>query len=478
MAVRVRFAPSPSGDLHVGNARTALFNWLFARKEGGQFILRIEDTDRQRSTPEAIAAILDSLAWLGLDWDEGPGVGGPKGPYQQSLRLDSYRELGDRLLREGNAYWCYSSPEELEEERRQLLESGGRKRPHADRSLTAEQRGAREATGVKPSLRFAVPDLGGDLAFEDLVRGEIRVPMAEIGDFNLIKSDGTPMYNFAAVVDDHGMGITHVLRGEDGISNTPRQLLLYRALGWEPPRFGHMSFILGPDHGKLSKSHGDTSIGDFKARGYLPEALVNYLVLLGLGGHGEGSEVLDRERMKGMFSVEAMVKNPAIFDYGKLQFLNAHYLREMPPARLLETARPFLRAAGVEAEEGWLGRALDLAKGQAVLLADLPRELDFFFREPEPAAGEAAAVLAGEAGRKALAGLVKTLASSPFPRDADEAKAFFKRAQAEAQVKGKDFFMPVRLALTGREHGPELVRLLPLMKPEDCARRARKHLEA
>ncbi|MGH7442895.1 MAG: glutamate--tRNA ligase, partial [bacterium] len=275
--------------MHVGNARTALFNWLYARKSGGTYVFRVEDSDVDRSDEGSIRAILESLAWLGLSPDEGESLDnirpGPHAPYRQSRALELYQAQAQALLASGRAYWCFDRPEEQEAERQHLLHHPGeRKRRHPHRGLDAAARGALRAEGREPALRFACDDLEGMVSWDDQVRGDIRVDLAEIRDFNLLKSDGTPMYNWACVVDDHRMGITNVLRGEDGISNTPRQLLLYRALGWEPPSFGHLAFILGPDGQKLSKRHGDTGVGLFRAKGYLPEALLNYLGLLGLGG--------------------------------------------------------------------------------------------------------------------------------------------------------------------------------------------------
>jgi nondiscriminating glutamyl-tRNA synthetase len=461
-SVRVRIAPSPSGDVHVGNARTALFNWLFARKQGGKFILRIEDTDSSRSTQESIHAIEESFRWLGLDWDEGPSVGGPHAPYYQSQRTPTYQMTGQALLASGRAYWCYSTPDELEQESA-LFQKTRRKVSHPDRHLTAEQRQAKEAEGRKPSLRFAVPEGSGEVVFQDLVRGEIRFPLAEITDFNLLRSDGRPMYDFAVVNDDHAMEISHVLRGEDGISNTPRQVLLYQALGWQLPLFGHVSFILGPDHTKLSKSHGSTSIGDFRRQGYLPQALLNYLGLLGLGGRAEGSEVMSVKELMDLFSFENLVKSPAVFDYGKLNFLNAHYLRALPDSELLERSRPFLEAAGLRSDELVLP-ALASVKGNVQLLSDLPGAVGFLLGKmppllPETFRGLSKAVLA-------LEGFEAALRDAGGPKDAEAARALLKAAQARCGVKGKDFFMPLRLALSGMEHGPELVQWLPLCPAE------------
>lgn len=477
MTVRVRFAPSPSGDLHVGNARTALFNWLFARKMAGKFIFRVEDTDAARSTDASIQAIEDSMRWMGLDWDEGPGIGGPHQPYRQSQRLDTYKEWGQKLVDTGKAYRCFASDEELIQFRTDADARGignkGVKRPE----LTKVEEEAKIAAGEKFCLRFKVMEDEGNVSFQDQVRGNVSFELKELHDFNLLKSDGTPMYNFAAVVDDHLMGITHVLRGEDGISNTPRQLLIYQALGWIPPLFGHVSFIMGADHTKLSKSHGDTSISEFKAKGYLPAALLNYLGLLGLGGHAEGSEILSLDQLKEMFSFEHLVKNPAVFDYGKLDFLNAHYLRALPGHELLKFCKPYLEAAGIQEDPTWMQKALELFKLQIHSPAQLPKEMAIIFQEPDLSKPELQAIISQPGARKAVAGLGQAMAKAAFPETPDQSKALFKEAQALASVKGKDFFMPVRIAISGQEHGPELISLFPLLGAARVAARIKHFLD-
>src|SRR5665213_2956406 len=318
MTLRVRFAPSPSGDLHVGNARTALFNYLYARKAGGTYVFRIEDTDVDRCDERSVRNILASLAWLGLTPDEGEGLGpGPHSPYRQSQALELYRAQAQILLDSGRAYWCFDNLEEQEAERLRLLtHKEDRKLRHPHRDLGPAEQERLLAQGRKPALRFAADDLTGQVGWVDGVRDKITFELSEIRDFNLIKSDGTPMYNWACVVDDHRMEITDVLRGEDGISNTPRQLLLYKAMGWTPPSFSHVAFILGPDGQKLSKRHGDTGIVTFKDKGYLPEALLNYLGLLGLGGEGEGDEIFGVDQLVARFSTERLIKKASVFDYG------------------------------------------------------------------------------------------------------------------------------------------------------------------
>jgi glutamyl-tRNA synthetase len=301
--MRLRFAPSPTGLLHVGNARTALFNWLLARGGGGTFILRIEDTDVERSTPESEAGILEDLRWMGLTWDEGPDVGGPRGPYRQSERLDLYASYARRLIEQGAAYYCFCPAEQIEADRRAAMEAGRPpKYSGRCRDLSRGESGARVSSGEAAVIRFRVPE-GRDVVFQDVVRGEVRFSTEVIGDPVLVRSDGNPAYNFTVVIDDVLMDITHVIRGEDHISNTPRQVLLYEALGFRPPVFAHLALVLGPDHAPLSKRHGATSVAEFRARGYLPEALVNYLALLGWSPGG-GDELLDIHELARRFALE------------------------------------------------------------------------------------------------------------------------------------------------------------------------------
>ncbi|MES2202489.1 MAG: glutamate--tRNA ligase [candidate division FCPU426 bacterium] len=480
MSARVRFAPSPTGALHVGNARTALFNWLFARKEQGTFVLRIEDSDTLRSDQASVDAIVNSLEWLGLNWDEGFLRPDPQmlGPYRQSERLEYYRELGQQLLASGRAYLCYENDAELEASREAWIKDSKKTR-HPQRDLTAQERARFEAEGRKPSVRFATDDLHGEVVYDDLVRGVVSVDMEEIRDFNLIKSDGMPMYNFAAVADDHAMQISHVLRGEDGISNTPRQLLIYKALGWEAPRFGHVSFILGPDGQKLSKRHGGSSVEDLKRQGYLPEAVVNYLGLLGLGGHGEGEEIFSADDLVRMFSSSNLIKRSAIFDYGKLNFLNAHYLRALSPERLRALVIPFLEKAGVTwPSVEWLDAALDLFKGNAVTLNDFSGYFEAAFRSSAVACAEAVEKARGIAETAAALGALLEALRADFPADAAACQVLLKSVQAKSGVKGKSFFMPVRLALMDSEHGPELNRLLPLIGADRSVMRLEIFLKA
>ncbi|RMG51000.1 MAG: glutamate--tRNA ligase [Acidobacteria bacterium] len=467
--VRVRFAPSPTGRLHVGNVRTALFNWLFARQRGGRFILRIEDTDLERSRPEYERHIYEDLKWLGLTWDEGPDVGGPYGPYRQSERLQLYREAADRLLQSGRAYRCFCTPEELDAERQRAKAQG---LPYVYsgrcRRLTSDEV-ALKLNQKKPfTVRFRVEP--GLITWTDLVRGRVEWQAELLGDFVIMKSDGWPVYNFAVVIDDMAMKITHVIRGDGHLPNTPRQIVLYRALGGSPPQFGHLSTILGPDGTKLSKRHGATSIGEFRERGYLPEALFNFLALLGWSPAG-GSEILSREELIGQFSLDRVVKAPAIFDVGKLNWMNRHYLRQMDRERLIDLAARYLVKANRledgpldDATRRWLGLVLDAVITHLDTLAQVVEETEIVFEYDLDRASQSEEVrqtLEDEGALQVIEALREELA------DVSEVtvEAFQRATRAVKERtgrKGRALFHPIRIALTGRPSGPELVKLIPI----------------
>src|SRR5688500_14933795 len=362
--MRVRFAPSPTGHLHVGNVRTALFNWLLARGQEGTFILRIEDTDAERSTADSDATILEDLRWLGLDWDEGPEVGGPVGPYRSSERLGKYQSRARVLIEQGHAYYCFCTPEQLDAERKHALANNlPPKYSGRCAQLDREESRRRVQTGEPAAVRFRTPE-NREIAFTDLVRGDIRFHTDVIGDQVLLRSDGHPAYNFAVVVDDGLMGVTHVVRGEDHISNTPRQILIYEALGFPPPAFGHVAMVLGPDHTKLSKRHGAVSVDEFREKGYLPEALLNYLALLSWSP-GENKEVLPIAEMAKRFSLRDVGHSASVFDEEKLAWVNRHYLKDADPERLARLSVPHLETAG------FVRRAPDAA-GSAYLVSIVP----------------------------------------------------------------------------------------------------------
>ncbi|MBI5166870.1 MAG: glutamate--tRNA ligase, partial [candidate division NC10 bacterium] len=379
--VRVRFAPSPTGYLHVGGARTALYNWLFARHHKGTFILRIEDTDVERSTEEAAGAIVEGMTWLGLEWDEGP--------YRQAERLKLYQKYARELVEAGRAYYCYCTPEELEARRKTALAEG--RSPKYD----GRCRDLRERDKTRPhAIRLRLPQVGRTVV-HDLIHGDVVFENAELDDFILLRSDGFPTYNFACVVDDSLMGITHVIRGDDHLSNTPRQVLLYQALGFSPPQFAHLPMILGPDRTRLSKRHGATSVQAYKEIGYLPEALVNYLARLGWS-HGD-QEVFSREELIQYFSLEKVGKTPAVFDPAKLEWLNGHYLRSAEPARLADLLPSFWEEGGVgrggelaRRDKSWLQGVARLFQERAKTLSELAYSTRFLFAEKIQYEGEAA----------------------------------------------------------------------------------------
>lgn len=472
--VRVRFAPSPTGYLHVGGVRTALYNWLLARAQGGTFILRIEDTDVERSTEEAVDAILDGLRWLDLDWDEGPGVGGPAGPYRQLERDALYREHIRSLTAEGKAYPCTCTAEELAARR------------EAARAAKQPLRGlcrCREtgpAPGRPAAIRFHVPP-GGAVVWEDLVQGRIEVAVEEIDDFIILRSDAreTPVYNFAAVVDDALMGITHVVRGADHIANTPRQILLYRAFGYPLPAFGHIPLVLGTDREKLSKRHGDVALHDYQAKGYLPEALVNYLVRLGWA-HGD-QEVFTREELVRLFQLERVHASPGIFDRAKLEWLNGLYIRQADPGRLAKRLGPFWAGAGLDRAlvEGrgpaWLAAAVPLFVERAKTLVELAAAMAFLFRPPAEYEAKAAAKYLTATHRENLAAVRAALAAAE-PFSAEGLEALVRGLVETRGGKLIDYAQPIRLALTGTAASPPLFPLLVLLGREEVLRRLERAL--
>src|SRR5437867_5470691 len=392
--MRVRFAPSPTGQLHVGNARTALFNWLLARGSNGTFILRIEDTDAERSTRGSEGEILRDLRWLGLDWDEGPDVGGPRGPYRQSERLHLYQSYAKELLGADAAYYCFCSTAQLGAEREEAVAAGRTARYAGTcRRLSRDQAAARIAAGERPAIRFRVPE-ARDVVFTDIVRGDVRFHTDVIGDPVIVRADGHPAYNFAVVVDDALMEVTHVIRGEDHISNTPRQVLLNEALGFTPPEFAHLSLVMGPDHSPLSKRHGATSVAEFRSRGCLPEALVNYLALIGWSPGG-GDELLPIDELARRFSVDSVGHSAGVVDEEKLAWANRHYLKMADPRRVAELSVPYFNQAGVKLSPdargvAFLAAAMAMATSSVDRLDQVPARLALLFEySPEATLSDA-----------------------------------------------------------------------------------------
>jgi len=465
--VRVRFAPSPTGQLHVGNARTALFNWLLARGSGGTFILRIEDTDTERSTRDSESAILRDLRWLGLDWDEGPDSGGARGPYRQSERLHLYQSYAKELVGADAAYYCFCSTTQLETERQEAV-AAGRPARYAGtcRRLSRDQAAQRIAAGERPAIRFRVPE-ARDVVFNDVVRGDVRFHTDVIGDPVIVRADGHPAYNFAVVIDDALMEITHVIRGEDHISNTPRQILLYEALGFTPPVFAHLALVMGPDHSPLSKRHGATSVAEFRSKGYLPEALVNYLALIGWSP-GNDDELLPIDELAKRFTLEHVGHSAGMFDEEKLAWVNRHYLKQADPMRLAELSLPYFQAArpemapdrtGVE----FLASTMPMVSASVDRLNQVPARLAFLFdydaetvlRDPH-----LLEEMRSGAARSVVTALAEVLAESPR-LDRERFRAVANKVKARCEQKGRALFHPIRVVLTGRAEGPELDLAVP-----------------
>ena len=438
--IRVRFAPSPTGHLHVGGARTAIFNWLFAKHHGGTFIIRVEDTDQARSTAESETMVLDDLRWLGLLWDEGPDVGGPHAPYRQSERVARYGEVARALIARGIAYRCYCTEEELEAKRK-IAEAENRP-PHYDLKCWLNRR---DDDSVPHAIRFHVPD-DGDVTIDDAIRGEVTWKRESLGDFVLVRSDGLPTYNFSVVVDDHDMEITDVIRAEEHLTNTHRQVLIYRAMEWAIPRFAHVSLILGQDRTKLSKRHGATSVSAYAEAGFLADAMVNYLTLLGWSAP-DGRDVFDRDYAIANFALDRVNSAPAVFDPQKFEWLNGQYIHAMSPAAL----RPLVvNAIGFDAP--WLEEAIDVVKTSVHLLPQFRETIRFVTDYTPP-----------QIDRALATAIADDLREHGAPRDADSVKAMNDRLKKATGLKGKELFMPLRLALTGMDHGPELVRAIPLL---------------
>lgn len=477
--VRVRFAPSPTGHLHIGGARTAIYNWAFARRNGGAFILRIDDTDPERSTEENVQAILRGLRWLGVDWDEGPERGGEFGPYFQTQRAASYGEGLARMRENGNAYACFCTAEDLERKREAARSSGGSAGyDRTCRRLSPEARDTRLAAGEPHVWRLAVPDDRGDILFDDAVRGEMSFPAEVMDDFVLVRSDGSPTYNFATVLDDVEMEITHVIRGDDHLSNTPRQILVYEALDAPLPTFAHLSMILGSDGKRLSKRHGATSVEAYRDVGYLPEALLNYLALLGWSLDGE-TTVIDREMLLANFSLDRISRNPAIFDAEKLEWLDGVYIRALPPTDLVDRMLPWLEGAGLlSAEEAaeparraWLEKMAPLVSERIKRLDELVPAVRFLFVDDVTIEDDAyEKVLAKEGADRALQAAASAL-STVEPFDAENIEAALRALPERLDMKPKLVFQAVRVAATGSTVSPPLFESLELLGRETALHR-------
>jgi glutamyl-tRNA synthetase len=475
--VRVRFAPAPTGLLHIGNARTALFNYIFAKRHGGTFILRIEDTDVERSTETSMDRILEDLQWLGIRWEEGPDKGGSAGPYRQSQRLPLYNDYAEQLFREAKAYKCFCSNERLEALRKEQISKGVMPRYDGRcRSLSKEEISKLESEGVRPVLRFQIGK--GSIVFEDLVHGRMHFESEGMGDFIIIRSDGMAAYNFACVIDDHLMHVTHVIRGEDHLSNTPRQILIYQALGWQSPVFAHHPLILGKDRSPLSKRHGATAVSQYREEGFLPEALLNYLVLLGWSPPS-GEEILPLEKIVEDFSLGDVSKSAPIFNRKKLEWLNSHYIRKKEEEPFSELLLPYLEKAGLtihQIDPNHLTKISGLLKENIVILSQIEEYLGIFFDEKFLFEEGAKTVLLDSGNRESLHIILNVLeASSEITPD--NCSSLLSQLEEKTGRKGKNLYAPLRAGVTGKMKGPELVKTLPLLGRERMIKRLKMALE-
>jgi glutamyl-tRNA synthetase len=475
--IRVRFAPSPTGALHIGGARTALYNYLFAKINNGSFILRLEDTDHSRSQEGAAAGILDGLSWLGLVWDEGPDRGGNYGPYQQSLRLSLYQKVIDALISAGKAYYCFCSPQQIQHEKEAAqAEKINYRYSGACKNLTAEERRRLLAEGFRPVVRLKVPDTGS-LTVQDLVRGPVEFSNALLDDFIIVKSDGWPTYNLAVAADDHYMKISHVIRAEEHLSNTPKQIHVYNALGWEPPQFAHVSMILSPDRGKLSKRHGATSVQEFREQGYLPQALLNYLVLLGWSS-GENLDLLTMPDMLEKFSLERTSLSPAVYSLEKMDWLNGQYLNKLSAETLYSMLESeFIRRGWSPAyPPAYGGQVVSLVRGRAKTLTQMIDAMTYFYEDFTDYDPEG--TVKYFQGEHALARLrvIKNLLENSAIFNAEELEGVF-RAQAQSMnIKAAALIHPARLAVSGRTATPGLFEVMELLGRERCIARTEKAL--
>ncbi|OGC23007.1 glutamate--tRNA ligase [candidate division WOR-1 bacterium RIFOXYB2_FULL_42_35] len=474
--IRVRFAPSPTGALHIGGARTALFNWLYARNQGGKFILRIEDTDQQRSTLEANKAIFHGLEWLGLDWDEGPNVDGDYGPYYQTQRLEIHQKHAQQLLEEGKAYYCFCSPEELDKKRKAAADR--KEAPRYDgtcRKLSQEEIKKKLESGIPKVIRFILPP-EGETIVGDIVRGKVVFKNDLLDDFVILKSDGFPTYNFACVLDDHLMEISHVIRGDDHLSNTPRQILLYKAFGWNLPKFAHIPMILGKDKARLSKRHGATSVIDYSAMGYLPEAVLNYIAKLGWGCGDQ--EVFSREELIQKFTLKSITKSSAVFDVDKLNWLNGKYIRQILPERLFTLCEPLLIEAYGNHDVEYLKKVVSAFHDRLVLIPDIVSLSTYFFQDvTEYDPGGVEKYFKTDKAKKVLETLKEKLAGlEPFTRESIE--PVFKELAKELDVKLGMIIHPCRLALTGTLDSPPMYDVVELLGKEKVGLRLEKALSS
>jgi nondiscriminating glutamyl-tRNA synthetase len=470
--VRVRFAPSPTGLLHVGNARTALFNWLFARQNKGTHVLRIEDTDVERSEARFETQLLEDLRWLGIDWDEGPDIGGHFGPYRQSDRMQIYQRYAERLIEEGKAYLCFCTTDELERDRQQAI---AEHRPQVYsgkcRQCDPAESRQRRAAGEAAAIRLKIPE--HPIHFHDIVRGDVTFDSEAVSDPIIVRSSGMPVYNYVVVIDDAEMKITHVIRGDDHLSNTPKQVALYEALGFPVPEFAHLSTILGPDRERLSKRHGATSISQFRDMGILPEALVNYLALLGWAPTGGTRETFTPKELIKEFSLERVTPSPAVFDFEKLYWLNRHYLKSADAKRIANLSLPYFAKAGLVTGDdsaevsSWIEKVIALLVPYVDRLEQLPDKAKLLFNYDAQAAVTAEdnqPLLASDIGRRVVAAFAARVGAHSNGFNAESFKAIINQVKDETGAKGKELFHPIRIVITGSHSGPDFDRVIPLIE--------------
>ena len=474
--LRVRIAPSPSGNLHIGTARTALFNYLFAKKNKGKFILRIEDTDLERSNIEYTQNIYDSLKALGLNWDEGPDIGGNYGPYQQSERFDIYPKYAKMLLDKGLAYECFCTQEELEQEKEESIKNkAAHKYSRRCLNLSEEEKEKLRKEGRKPSIRFRVPE--GTISFNDLVKGELKFDNDLIGDFVIMKSNGTPTYNFAVVIDDMEMKISHIIRGEDHISNTPKQIMIYQALNAKVPEFGHLGMILAPDRSKLSKRHGATAVSEFVDKGYLTEALLNFVALLGWSP-SDGVEIKNIEEIIQDFDIKKISSSNSVFEYDKLNWMNGQYIKKMDIEELVERSKPFLKKYDLNSMTADnYKKMIEITREPITILSDLEKDVEYFFgRDVKIEEEVKEKVLDLDLSKNVLKYVLEVIDQWDFEdeeklhENMSELRSKFK----EEGIKPKQTMWALRAAVTGRTHGADLASVLQIIGKDTAKYRINK----
>ncbi|MFB6356762.1 MAG: glutamate--tRNA ligase [bacterium] len=478
--VRTRFAPSPTGDLHVGGARTALFCWLFSQSEDGDFLLRIEDTDFDRSANKHTEQIIRAMKWLGLDWEEGPEVGGPHEPYYQSQRIERYEEVLQQLKDEGRVYKCYCTKEELDKQReRQRARKEPPRYSGRCRKLSDEERQQFEDEGRDHTWRYRIPQ--EPVVVEDIVQGDVSFPADQVGDFIIVKSNGTPSYNFAVVVDDYSMDISHVIRGDDHLSNTPRQIYLYNALGWDTPKWCHLPMILGEDGSRLSKRHGATDVEQYREQGFLPEAMLNALALLGWSPP-DGVEVKSIPELIDVFELERINASASQFDFDKVKWLNGQHLRDLPAEQIVDRLEPFmpeeLEPGEFELDEEQLEEIVEVLRDHLTLLTDFSNVYTEFFKEPVTPSDEAIDWLRENPASLDVVEPFCSRIEEASEFDIETVKTVIGDVKEDVTVSGRDLYLPMRIAITGKLEGPEFHEMMPLLGKQRCLDRVNQVLDA